>query len=237
MKLARPDVRHPRIVLAEKSGADAESLVGNGDDDGLVGALRGRGLAAHWTAWDDPDTARADLVILRSTDDDSMLGDRRDEFLAWTRRVPNLLNMPDVIAWNADEQHLQDLMRAGVPMRSATPAESPTALIFLAGTQSHAFTGESPVDADFELWDVGYTALDAAADRVGISPTELLYARVEVIGGPGDVHLVDVDLIAPALGWQLLGDAARTNAQRQFALGVQSALERLGLGPLSHRRP
>ena len=237
MKLARPDVRHPRIVLAEKSGADAESLVGNGDDDGLVGALRGRGLPAHWTAWDDPDTARADLVILRSTDDDSMLGDRRDEFLAWTRRVPNLLNMPDVIAWNADEQHLQDLTRAGVPMRSATPAESPTALIFLAGTQSHAFTGGSPVDADFELWDVGYSALDAAADRVGISPTELLYARVEVIGGPGDVHLVDVDLIAPALGWQLLGDAARTNAQRQFALGVQSALERLGLGPLSHRRP
>jgi hypothetical protein len=237
MKLARPDVRHPRIVLAEKSGADAESLVGNGDDDGLVGALRGRGLPAHWTAWDDPDTARADLVILRSTDDDSMLGDRRDEFLAWTRRVPNLLNMPDVIAWNADEQHLQDLTRAGVPMRSATPAESPTALIFLAGTQSHAFTGGSPVDADFELWDVGYSALDAAADRVGISPTELLYARVEVIGGPGDVHLVDVDLIAPALGWQLLGNDARTNAQRQFALGVQSALERLGLGPLSHRRP
>ena len=237
MKLARPDVRHPRIVLAEKSGADAESLVGNGDDDGLVGALRGRGLPAHWTAWDDPDTARADLVILRSTDDDSMLGDRRDEFLAWTRRVPNLLNTPDVIAWNADEQHLQDLTRAGVPMRSATPAESPTALIFLAGTQSHAFTGGSPVDADFELWDVGYSALDAAADRVGISPTELLYARVEVIGGPGDVHLVDVDLIAPALGWQLLGNDARTNAQRQFALGVQSALERLGLGPLSHRRP
>ncbi|HVQ97588.1 MAG TPA: hypothetical protein VMS16_02060 [Mycobacterium sp.] len=237
MRLARPDVRHPRIVLAEKSGADAESLVGNGDDDGLVGALRGRGLPAHWTAWDDPDTARADLVILRSTDDDSMLGDRRDEFLAWTRRVPNLLNMPDVIAWNADEQHLQDLTRAGVPMRSATPAESPTALIFLAGTQSHAFTGGSPVDADFELWDVGYSALDAAADRVGISPTELLYARVEVIGGPGDVHLVDVDLIAPALGWQLLGNDARTNAQRQFALGVQSALERLGLGPLSHRRP
>ena len=237
MKLARPDVRHPRIVLAEKSGADAESLVGNGDDDGLVGALRGRGLAAHWTAWDDPDTARADLVILRSTDDDSMLGDRRDEFLAWTRRVPNLLNMPDVIAWNADEQHLQDLTRAGVPMRSATPAESPTALIFLAGTQSHAFTGESPVDADFELWDAGYSALDAAADRVGISPTELLYARVEVIGGPGDVHLVDVDLIAPNLGWQVLHNAARTNAQRQFALGVESALERLGLGPFSHRRP
>jgi hypothetical protein len=237
MKLARPDIRHPRILLAERSGADAEHFVGSGDDEGLVGALRGRGLPAHWTAWDDPDTAGADLVILRSAGDDSMLGDRRDEFLAWTRRVPNLLNGPDVIAWNADDQHLEDLTRAGVPLHSGTPGETPTALIFVAGTQSHAFAGESAVDADFGLWDVGYSALDAAADRVGISPTELLYARVDVTGGPGDVHLVDVDLIAPALGWHVLDNAARSAAQRQFALGVESALERLGLGPLSHRRP
>jgi hypothetical protein len=237
MKLARPDIRHPRILLAERSGADAEPFTDSVDDEGLVGALRGRGLPAHWAAWDDPDTARADLVILRSAGDHSMLRDRRDEFLAWTRRVPNLLNRPDVIAWNADAQHLKDLERAGLPMRSRTPDESPTALIFVAGTQSHAFTGKSPVDADFALWDVGYSALDAAADRVGISPTELLYARVDVTGAPGDVHLVDVDLIAPALGWHVLDNAARNTAQRQFALGVESALERLGLGPLSHRRP
>jgi hypothetical protein len=237
MKLARPDIRHPRILLAERSGADAEPFAGGVDDEGLVGALRGRGLPAHWAAWDDPDTGHAELVILRSTGDQSIRGHRRDEFLAWTRRVPNLLNRPEVIAWNADEQHLEDLKRAGLPMRARTPGESPTALIFVAGTQSHAFTGESPVDADFGLWDVGYAALDAAADRVGISPTELLYARVEVSGGPGDVHLVDVDLIAPALGWHVLDNAARNTAQRQFALGVESALERLGLGPLSHRRP
>jgi hypothetical protein len=150
--------------------------------------------------------------------------------------VPNLLNRPDVIAWNADERHLDDLTTAGVPTRPARD-QQPVALIFFAGTQSHAFTGAAPFDADFALWAVGYSALDAAADRTGISPTELLYARVDVVGGPGDVHLVDLDLIAPALGWQVLDNAVRTDAQRQFALGVQSALERLGLGPLSHRPP
>ncbi len=237
MKLARPDIRHPRIVLAEKSGADADDLGLGGDDEGLVGALRGRGLPAHWAAWDDPDTERADLVILRCTGDRSIVAERRAEFLAWTRRVPNLLNRPDVLAWNADEHHLDDLRSAHVPIRSVSSNESPTALVFLSGTQSHAFTDKSPVDADFALWDMGYSALDAAADRVGISPTQLLCARVDVVGGPGDVHPVNLDLIAPALGWQLLDNTARTTAQRQFALGVESALQRLGLGPFSHRRP
>jgi hypothetical protein len=237
MKLARPDIRHPRIVLAGQSGPNSDEPGLNGDDEGLVGALRGRGLPAHWVAWDDPETERADLVILRPTGDHSMLRERRAEFLAWTRRVRNLLNSPDVVAWNADEHHLEDLRSAQVPMRSAASGESPTALIFLSGTQSHAFTGESAVDADFGLWDAGYSALDAAADQVGISPTQLLYARVDVVGGPGAVHPVGLDLIAPTLGWQLLDNAARTFAQRQFALGVESALERLGLGPFSHRGP
>ena len=40
-------------------------------------------------------------------------------------------------------------------------------------------------DPDFELWDVGHAALDAAAARLKISATDLLYARVDVIGGGG----------------------------------------------------
>ncbi|MBJ7387646.1 MAG: hypothetical protein JHC55_24505, partial [Mycolicibacterium sp.] len=108
MKLARPDVRHPRIVFA-----GCKALVeGDGDDAGLAGALRARGLHARWLAWDDPETERADLVILRATWDYT---DRLDEFLAWTRRVPNLLNGPDVVAWNSDKRYLDDLATAGVP--------------------------------------------------------------------------------------------------------------------------
>ena len=221
MKLARPDIRHPRIVLVGSQ---------RGDDAGLVAALRTRGLHARWLSWDDPDTLHADLVILRTTID---YADRLDEFLGWTRRVPNLLNAADVIAWNAGQHHLRDLRRAGVPTRASAP-ESTTALVYLGGMQSHAFTTQRSVDADFELWDVGHAALRVAAKRAGIRADELLYARADVTE---DAELVGLDLIAPSLGWQLLDDTARDDGQRQFALCVESALDRLGLGPLSHRRP
>ncbi len=108
MKLARPDVFHPRIVLA---GCPALPE-GDGDDAGLVAALRARGLHARWLSWDDPATLDADLVILRATWDYT---DRLDEFLDWTRQVPHLLNAPQVVAWNADKRYLADLSAAGVP--------------------------------------------------------------------------------------------------------------------------
>jgi hypothetical protein len=229
MKLARPDIRHPRIVLAGSQG---------GDDADLVAALRQRGLHARWLPWDDPDTLDADLVILRSAAD---YADRLDEFLAWTKRVSNLLNGADVVAWNAGKRYLRDLRHAGVPIRArrGTASAVRTALVYLGGTQSHAFdtAAASPVEADFELWDLGQAALQAAADQVGIGVGELLYARADVIGGPGDAELVELNLVAPSLGWRLLDDTARDDGQRQFALRVESALDRLGLGPLSHRRP
>jgi hypothetical protein len=223
MKLARPDIRHPRIVLV---GSES------GDDAGLVAALRKRGLHARWLSWDDPETLRADLAILRSNH-----ADRLDEFLAWTKRVPNLLNAADVVAWNAGHRHLRDLRHAGLPVRSRRSTGDLTALVYLCGTQSHAFTAKAPVEADFELWDLGQAALQAAADHLGIGTDELLYARADVVGGPGHAELVGLDLVAPSLGWQLLDDTARDEGQRRFALCVESALNRLGLGPLSHRRP
>ena len=73
MKLARPDIRHPRIVLAGSA---------DGDDAGLVAALRERGLHAHWLSWDDPRTLDADLVILRDT---QRCG--AESFWPWTTRV------------------------------------------------------------------------------------------------------------------------------------------------------
>ncbi len=113
MKLARPDIRHPRIVLV---GSES------GDDAGLVAALRKRGLHARWLSWDDPDTLQADLVILRTVTD---YADRLDEFLAWARRVRNLLNAAEVVAWNAGQHHLRDLRHAGVPVRSRRPGGVP----------------------------------------------------------------------------------------------------------------
>jgi hypothetical protein len=312
VKLARPDIFHPRIVLA---GCPALPD-GDGDDDGLVGALRQRGLQAGWLSWDDPKTLDADLVILRAAWD---YIDRLDEFLAWTARVRNLLNAPGVVAWNSDKRYLADLADAGVPtvpslfFAPGEPVRPPrgevvvkpavgagsvgaqrftdphaatrhaaalqaegrtvlvqpydprikdgeTALVFVGGGQSHAFTkgpilpppGQAPVfdesgtyaeetltpaDPDFELWDIGHAALAAAAAHLGMDASDLLYARVDVIGDRRDPHVLELELVEPSLGWRQLDTTARTRQQRLFALGVESALERLGLGPLSHRRP
>lgn len=135
-----------------------------------------------------------------------------------------------------------------------------TALVFLAGAQSHAFTkgpillqsgvappfDESgtyaretlaPAEPDFELWDVGHAALAAAAAHLGLAPAELLYARVDIIGGRADPRILEVELVEPSLGWAQLDPTTRGRQQREFVLAVESALDRFGLGPLSHRRP
>ena len=284
MKLARPDVFHPRIVLA----GCPQHVAGDDDDAGLVAALRQRGLPARWLSWDDPEVARADLVILRAVRD---YAERIDEFLAWTTGVANLLNPPAVVAWNVDRRYLADLADRGVPTvsgavfapgepvrlphsrsvfvspavgtgtrrfsdRSAAAAhvaelheagrrvlvqsagaDRQTVLIFLGGVPSHAFTTRDhnalrQGEPDFEIWDIGAAALAAAAD-----PGELLYARVHLI----DNRVLELQLVDPVLGWRRLDAGTRDLAQRGFALCVESALERLGLGPLSqpdsHRRP
>jgi hypothetical protein len=310
--LARPDVFHPSIVLA----GCPQLVSGDGDDDGLITALRTRGLHARWLSWDDPQTEAADLVILRAAWD---YAERREEFLAWTRRVRHLLNAPDVVAWNSDKHYLRDLADAGVPTiasyffepgdrvrlprgevvvkpaigagsidtgRFVDPAaarahvvalqnsgrtalvqpydarveQGETALVFLGGRQSHAFTkgpmlppeGEvpqlhesgtyveeslAPADPDFAMWDVGVAAVAAAARHLGIDTSELLYARVDLIGGAENPLLLELEAIEPGLGWHQLDERTRELQQRAFAVQVESALERLGLGPLSHRRP
>ncbi len=312
MKLARPDIFHPRIVLA----GCAALPEGDGDDAGLIAALRGRGLHARWLAWDDPATLAADLVILRAAWD---YIDRLEEFLDWAARVPHLLNVLAVVSWNVDKLYLADLAAAGVPtvpsaffapgervripdgevvvkpsvsagsvgaLRFSDSAQASaharalqaagrtalvqpydprvgdgeTALVFLGGEQSHAFTktailpppGDAPAfdesgtyaeerlrpaEPDFELWDLGHAALAAAASHVGIEPAELLYARVDIIGGSQDPRLLELELVEPSLGWRQLTEQDRRRQERRFALGVESALERLGLGPFTQRRP
>lgn len=311
VRLARPDLFHPRIVLA---GCPALPE-GDGDDDGLVEALRTRGLHPRWLPWDDPAVLDADLVILRATWD---YIERLDEFKVWTRQVRNLLNGPDVVAWNTDKRYLADLEGRGIPtvptryfgggdtvvvpdgevvvkpavgggsagaQRFTDPLAAAahaaqlqaqgravlvqtydarveygeTALVFLGGEQSHAFTKAAmlppegppvfdesgtyaletlgPAEPDFELWDLGRAALKAAADALGMAVAEFLYARVDVIGTDADARVLEVELVEPSLGWRQLDAATRADRQRDFAVAVEVALERLGLGPLSHRRP
>lgn len=310
MKLARPDVFHPRIVLA----GCAALPDGDGDDAGLLMALRNRGLHCRWLPWDDPATLDADLVILRATWDYT---ERLDEFLAWTRSVRHLVNSAQVVEWNTDKRYLDDLHRVGVPVvptgyfavgeRVIVPdgevvvkpavgagsagaqrfvdasqalahaaalhaqgravlvqpydariADGETALVFLGGKQSHAFTkgpilppaGQSPefeetgtyaqeslspADPDDEVWRVGHQTVDAVVRLLDLKPEELVYARVDVIGGPEDPRLLELELVEPGLGFRQLDPTAREDAERRFAVAVEGALERFGLGPLSHR--
>jgi glutathione synthase/RimK-type ligase-like ATP-grasp enzyme len=135
-----------------------------------------------------------------------------------------------------------------------------TALVFLRGEPSHAFTkgpilpapGQAPVfdesgtyaeeqlgpaEPDFTLWDVGHAALAAAAAHLGIQIADLLYARVDLLGDTDGPVVLELELVEPSLGWGQLDDTRRQRGQRRFALAVESALDGLGLGPLSHRRP
>jgi hypothetical protein len=315
VKLARPDVFHPRIVLA----SCAQLPGGDGDDDGLVAALRARGLHARWMPWDDPRTESADLVILRAAWD---YAERRDEFLDWAGRVRNLLNAPDVVRWNSDKHYLNDLADAGIGVvpsaflepgdvitaarlpdgelvvkpaigagsldtgrftkRAAAAAHADkmlaagrsvlvqsydprveageTALVFLAGEQSHGFVKGpilppqgrqprfdasgtyaeetlTPADPDIAVWEIGHDTLDAAAAHLGVPRSEFLYARVDLIGTGDDAVVLELELIEPSLGWRQCDAKSRGLLQRNFALHVEAALDRLGLGPLSHRRP
>jgi hypothetical protein len=94
-------------------------------------------------------------------------------------------------------------------------------------------------EPDFEVWDVGLAALAAAAEQVGIDAAELLYARARVVEDPP--RLLELQLVEPSLGWRQLDPDSRELGQRRFALAVESACERLGLGPFrqpfSHRGP
>lgn len=245
MKLARPDIFHPRIVWA---GPRNRVPVG---DDGLSAALRHRGLNTRWLSWADPQTVEADLVIVRDIDDYAA---DLTEFLSWTRSVANLLNPAEAIAWNLEPGHLDDLAARGIAVydlagggagaESSAPAlarAGRTVLVFVAGEPSHAFERHGavlhPSEPEAAIWTLGMAALSAAADASGVVRNELLYARTEIIGGASSAQCVEVNLVAPDLGWAALDPDARQRAQRRFALGVESACERLGLGPLSHRRP
>ena len=83
-------------------------------EEGLPDALAARGVDARLAAWDDPDVdwSEAGIVVLRSVHN---YASRRQDFLEWTRSIPQLLNSADVVAWNTDKHYLQELGERGMP--------------------------------------------------------------------------------------------------------------------------
>ena len=92
------------------------------DEFPLRDAVRARGVTVDAVSWDDPeaDWSAYDLAVLRSTWD---YAGRRDEFVAWARRVPRLANPVDVVEWNTDKHYLRDVAAAGVPVTPTTFVE------------------------------------------------------------------------------------------------------------------
>ena len=186
MKLARPDIFHPRIVLA----GCPKLVEGDGDDDGLVEALRARGLAARWLSWDHPDALTADLVIMRATWD---YIERLDEFLDWTGRVRHLLNAPAVVAWNTDKRYLHDLAVAGVPVLESE--------FYAPGETVHLPAGEVVVKPAVGAGSVGaqrFTDHCAARDHAAV----LQEAGSSVLVQPYDPRVQDGETALVFLGGQ-----------------------------------
>lgn len=69
--------------------------------------------------WDDPDIDwdGFDLAVIIAAWDHT---DRIDEFLSWAKRVPRLVNPPNVLRWNIDKHYLQALTEHGLPVIETT---------------------------------------------------------------------------------------------------------------------
>ncbi len=93
----------------------AEMPAGDEDEQELVAALRAAGHEPVWATWDDAgvDWDAFDVTIVRSTWD---YQSRRDDYVAWARRVPRLHNPAAVLEWNTDKRYLTELRDAGLPV-------------------------------------------------------------------------------------------------------------------------
>ena len=109
----------PVVLLATWSDMpDGEEWAGT---NLLPPAFAERGIDARWVVWDDPTVDwSAGLVAVRSTWDYER---RREEFLAWARTVPWMLNSAAVFAWNTDKSYLPELAASGVPVVATVVVE------------------------------------------------------------------------------------------------------------------
>lgn len=111
-----------RVAIVTCEGAD------DPDNPTVFGALERAQVDASLVTWDDPSVRWVDfdLVVVRSTWD---YPSRRDEFLAWTRTVPNIVNPPEVIEYSSDKHYLADLESRGlriIPSHFCDVGEQPT---------------------------------------------------------------------------------------------------------------
>ncbi|MBW4720922.1 ATP-grasp domain-containing protein [Saccharothrix obliqua] len=127
------------------------------------------------------------------------------------------------------------------PYQSTVDRVGETALVFLGGQYSHAFTKAAMLTPDAAYDESGLyiverlagasptgpqrrtaeDVLDAAAGLLGLRRTDFLYARVDLLAAAdGSPLLLELELVEPALGFRQT-DAA---APMRFASAVRNAL-------------
>jgi hypothetical protein len=127
------------------------------------------------------------------------------------------------------------------PYQSTVDEVGETALVYLGGQFSHAFTKGAmltddavldptgkfvverlaPAEPDAARRLVAEDVLDAATGVLGIRRADLLYARVDLVAGnDGSPLLLELELAEPSLGFRQTG----SGAPLRFASAVRSAL-------------
>lgn len=131
-------VSKPRVTLVTSS--DIPHL--SDDFSELPAALEARGLDVRVSVWDDPTVDWADAglcVILTVTD----FAERPEEFFAWARTVPRIINDPAVLEWNSDKHYLIELAERGMPTIETTWLEPAAQL------SKHQVHTRMPANGDF----------------------------------------------------------------------------------------
>jgi len=113
------------IATCEGENVDIDSPI-------LLEALQNAGLDAALCIWDDASVNwnSFDLTVLRSTWD---YAPRREEFLAWARKVPRLVNPYEVITYSTDKHYLADIAAKGHRIVASEVCDVGAATIFPGG--------------------------------------------------------------------------------------------------------
>lgn len=128
------------------------------------------------------------------------------------------------------------------PFEPSVDTVGETAMVLVRGEPSHAFhkaamlapegaAGSTDGSGLFVVerlgaatptgvqWQVGRDAVGAACTHLGLAPTDLLYARVDVLGVDRP-RVLELELVEPSLGWRQVPEPQRGAALTGFADGV-----------------
>nr|NLD41540.1 glutathione synthetase [Actinomycetales bacterium] len=188
---------NPRVTLVTSS--DLPNL--SADFEGLLEALRERGVDPRIAVWDDPevDWVAAGLTIVLTVTD---FADRVEEFFDWAESVPKLLNNAQILRWSSDKHSLQDLEQRGMPTIKTTWLEPDRHL------SKHQIHTRMPALGDFVVKSSRssnrhttgrYTAVDARSRAAAIEHAQnillkgnaaLVQRYVQSIDHRGEISLV-----------------------------------------------